>query len=75
MKNSFCIDLQRFMRIPTKFPLSLLQPYRRVPRNPSFGASCQCRIFVPHAISHSCGAIASGSSMLYAVGWLFGLSF
>ena len=22
MKNSFCIDLQRFMRIPTKFPLS-----------------------------------------------------
>ena len=24
MKNSFCIDLQRFMRIPTKFLLSLL---------------------------------------------------
>ena len=24
MKSSFCIDLQRFMLIPTKFPLSLL---------------------------------------------------
>ena len=23
MKSSFCIDLQRFMLIPTKFPLSL----------------------------------------------------
>jgi hypothetical protein len=25
MKSSFCIDLQRFMLIPTKFPLSLVQ--------------------------------------------------
>ena len=24
MKSSFCIDLQRFMLIPTKFPLSRL---------------------------------------------------
>ena len=24
MKSSFCIDLQRFMLIPTKFPLSLV---------------------------------------------------
>ena len=24
MKSSFCIDLQRFMLIPTKFPLILL---------------------------------------------------
>ena len=23
MKSSFCIDLQRFMLIPTKFPLTL----------------------------------------------------
>ena len=27
MKSSFCIDLQRFMLIPTKFPLSLYVPY------------------------------------------------
>ena len=27
MKSSFCIDLQRFMLIPTKFPLSLLEWY------------------------------------------------
>jgi len=26
MKSSFCIDLQRFMLIPTKFPLSRLMP-------------------------------------------------
>ena len=26
MKSSFCIDLQRFMLIPTKFPLSLFLP-------------------------------------------------
>ena len=25
MKSSFCIDLQRFMLIPTKFPLSQCQ--------------------------------------------------
>ena len=25
MKSSFCIDLQRFMLIPTKFPLSRLE--------------------------------------------------
>lgn len=28
MKSSFCIDLQRFMLIPTKFPLSLNFPDR-----------------------------------------------
>ena len=27
MKSSFCIDLQKFMLIPTKFPLSLLMCY------------------------------------------------
>ena len=27
MKSSFCIDLQRFMLIPTKFPLSPLKSY------------------------------------------------
>ena len=27
MKSSFCIDLQRFMLIPTKFPLSPSLPY------------------------------------------------
>ena len=27
MKSSFCIDLQRFMLIPTKFPLSLNQQF------------------------------------------------
>ena len=27
MKSTFCIDLQRFMLIPTKFPLSLRKPY------------------------------------------------
>ena len=26
MKSSFCIDLQRFMLIPTKFPLSRKAP-------------------------------------------------
>ena len=26
MKSSFCIDLQRFMLIPTKFPLSRQKP-------------------------------------------------
>ena len=26
MKSSFCIDLQRFMLIPTKFPLSHFHP-------------------------------------------------
>ena len=26
MKSSFCIDLQRFMLIPTKFPLSRCKP-------------------------------------------------
>ena len=28
MKSSFCIDLQRFMLIPTKFPLSLYRLYK-----------------------------------------------
>ena len=28
MKSSFCIDLQRFMLIPTKFPLSHKKPYK-----------------------------------------------
>lgn len=26
MKSSFCIDLQRFMLIPTKFPLTRFHP-------------------------------------------------
>ena len=30
MKSSFCIDLQRFMLIPTKFPLSHLNTHGRV---------------------------------------------
>ena len=28
MKSSFCIDLQRFMLIPTKFPLTPSYPYK-----------------------------------------------
>ena len=32
MKSSFCIDLQRFMLIPTKFPLSLTELSQTRPR-------------------------------------------
>jgi len=35
MKSSFCIDLQRFMLIPTKFPLSR-----------SLGSSDKHRVFI-----------------------------
>ena len=31
MKSSFCIDLQRFMLIPTKFPLSHNETEKQVP--------------------------------------------
>ena len=30
MKSSFCIDLQRFMLIPTKFPLSPVSASRKM---------------------------------------------
>ena len=30
MKSSFCIDLQRFMLIPTKFPLSPWSIYIKI---------------------------------------------
>ena len=32
MKSSFCIDLQRFMLIPTKFPLTLYYGYKKTLR-------------------------------------------
>ena len=37
MKSSFCIDLQRFMLIPTKFPLSQGKRERRKRREKGKG--------------------------------------
>ncbi len=48
MKSSFCIDLQRFMLIPTKFPLIPFTPlhrstFGRLPEQEGEGKAAQAR--------------------------------
>ena len=70
MKSSFCIDLQRFMLIPTKFPLT---------RSISFVVAfrCLCRVFCLRLTATCCCFFSlsawCGCSQLLWRGWSIGL--
>ena len=44
MKSSFCIDLQRFMLIPTKFPLTRNQVKKSIKQDKGC-AQTRCKLF------------------------------
>ena len=46
MKSSFCIDLQRFMLIPTKFPLSHKNIYKEESQNQELWLTKCCYTFL-----------------------------